>query len=123
MNASTIYEYIEFIVFTLYLIFIFLSIQVWLLWKDIDMDEWKLNPFVNASFFKMNLVYIFSASLFLIFHHIFEGISLSNSALFFEFFEALAVLSLVLFACSWYNKLKPSAHKICLMERMMKLKY
>lgn len=122
MNAVTIYEYIEFIVFTLYLIFIFLSIQVWLLLKDIDMDEWKLNPFVNASFFKTNLVYVFSASVFLIFHQIFEDISLPNNALIFEFFEALAVLSLVLLVSSWYNKLKPSAHKICLMERMMGFK-
>lgn len=111
MNEYVINKYIEFIIFSLYLIFIFLSIQIWLLWKDIDKNELKITTFVNESFFRKNCAYVFSFSMFFLVHEFLEGITLPNAALYFEFFEILALISLVLFAYEWHGVLKACTHK------------
>ena len=111
MNAYDIYKYIELIMFSLYLIFIFLLIQILFLWKDIDRRELQIKEFINDSFFKKNFIYIFLFGLFFLVHEFFEGLNLPNSMVFFEFLELLALINLVLFARDWYTVLKTCARK------------
>ncbi len=118
MNAYDIYKYIEFIIFSLYLVFVFLSIQILFLWKDIDKRKLQIKNFINDSFFKKNFIYVFLFGLFFLVHEFFEGINLPNSMVFFEFFEMLALISLVLFARDWYALLKTCANKKSLPQEL-----
>lgn len=111
MNGYDVYKVIEFIIFSLYLVFVYLSIQIWFLWRDVDKDELKEKTFVNESFFKKNCIYVLLFSIFFIIHEIVEGSSLPNSMIYFEFFEMLAFGCIVLFAYDWYAVLKTSANK------------
>lgn len=118
MNEYDIYKYIEFVIFSLYLIFIFLSIHIWLAWRDVDKNELKINTFVNESFFKKNCAYVFSFSIFFTIHEYIEGTTLPNAMVYFEFFEMLALVSLVLFAYHWYIVLKTCTHKKSLPQEL-----
>lgn len=106
MSDYDISKYIEFITFSSYLIFIFLSVQIWLLWKDADKNELKLG-FVSEAFFRKNCAYLFSFSLFSMVHFFEEA----ASSTFYNVLEMLAIVSLVLFAYSWHNALKACAKK------------
>src|SRR5574341_335308 len=97
-------KYLEFIIFSLYLIFIFLSVQIMFLWKDIDKTELKSTIFVNESLFKKSSIYIFSFSTFLMIHE-FEFVDVRYSGI----FDMLALICIVLFTYSWYTTLKPYA--------------
>ena len=108
-DQFSIYKYIEFSIFMLYLVFIFLSIQIWLMWKDIDKDEWR--SILDESFLKKNLILIFSATIFFIIHEFLESTAISNAQIIFEFFEVLALFSIVGLFYSWYNLLKRYVHK------------
>lgn len=118
MNAYDIYKYIEFIIFSLYLVFIFISIQILFLWKDIDKKKLQIKNFINDSFFKKNFIYVFLFGLFFLIHEFFEGLNLPDSMIFFEFLEMLALISLVLFARDWYAVLKTCAHKKSLPQEL-----
>lgn len=96
-----IYEIIEYIIFTLYLFFVFLSVQIWLLWKDINKDDLKFRSFASESFFKKNSIYVFSFSTFFIIRDL-EFVNEKYLGL----FNMLALLSIVLFSYSWYKTLK-----------------
>lgn len=111
MNEYNIYKYMEFLIFALYLVFIFLAIQIWFLWKDIDREKLQIKTLVNESFFKRNFIYVLSFSVFFMVHEAIEGTSLPNAMIYFEFFETLALISLVLFARNWYAVLKACAYK------------
>jgi hypothetical protein len=110
LDKISIYKYIEFIIFMLYLIFIFISIQIWMMWKDIDKDEWK--SIVEESFLKKNLILIFSATIFFIIHEFLESSAIPNAQVIFEFSEVLALVSLVGLFHFWYNVLKPHVHRV-----------
>ena len=111
MNEYFIYKYLEFSISALYMTLIFLFVQIWFLWKDVDKNELALKSFVDESFFKKNCVYVFSFSIFFMIHEFLEGTRISDSMLYFEFIEMLAVISLVLFTYGWYRVLRKSAHK------------
>jgi amino acid transporter len=104
-----VYEYtymvIEYVIFTLYLIFIFLSVQIWFLWKDINKDELEFRGFASESFFRKNCIYVFSFSTFFIIGE-FEFISEASGI-----FDMMALISILLFTYSWYSTLKPYAHR------------
>jgi hypothetical protein len=119
MNAFTIYRYVEFITFMLYLIFIFISIQIWFLWKDINKNRMTLNTFVNDSFFKKNCFYVFLFSIFFMIHEFLEDISFPDSMVYFEFLDMLTILSLLLFAYLWYSVLKTCASKKTLPKELI----
>lgn len=110
LNPYEIYKYIEFVIFICYLFFIVLIIQIWFLWNDLDKNKFKVN-IVSDSFFKRICIYVFFASIFFIIHEIIEGTSLPNAAVYFELFEMLAFISLVLFTYEWYIVLKLSAKR------------
>ena len=121
MNEYTIYKYMEFFIFSIYLIFIYLFVQIWFLWKDIEKNEFFLKSLTKESFFRKNCVYVFLFSSFFIMHEFFEGLNLEgfkipNSILFFEFLEMIAIVTLFLFAYNWYIALKPFAKKKKLMK-------
>ncbi len=111
MNEFTLYKFLEFVIFSLYLVFVFLAIQIWFLWKDLDKDELKLNVFINESFFKKNCIYVFSFSVFFMIHEFLEGSGLPNSMIYFEFLEMLGFFCIVLFAYDWYVVLRSSVIK------------
>lgn len=96
-----IYEFIEYIIFTLYLFFVFLSVQIWFLWKDINKDDLKFRSFASESFFKKNSICVFSFSTFFIV----RDLEFVNEK-YFGLFNMLALLSIVLFTYSWYKTLK-----------------
>lgn len=104
-----IYKYMEFIIFSLYLIFIFLSIQIWFLWKDTDKNELKIK-IISESFFKKNCIYVFSFGVFFIIQSI-EIMNQPDASMLYEFIKILALISLLLFTYGWYRLLKNFTHK------------
>ena len=104
MDEYNIYKYMELVIFSSYLIFIFLFIQIWFLWKDIDPDQLVPKTFVNDLFFKKNSIYVFSFGTLLMVQQFFEE-------KYFEIFEMLALISVILFVYSWYSTLKPYAYR------------
>ncbi len=118
MNEYDLNKYIEILIFPLFLVFIFLAIQIWLLWRDTDKNELKSRTIDNESFFKKSYVYVFFFSIFFILHKFFEVIT---PLVYHEFFEMLAVFSLVLFAYHWYRVFKASAYKKSLPKELTSL--
>ncbi len=121
MDRYNIYGFIDFIIASSYLIFIFLSIQIWFLWKDIDKNELKLKKFFSDTFFKKNCIYLFSFSIFFITHKFFEEISLPNSMIYHQFFEMLSLISILLFTYQWYTALKTCASKKSLPQELISI--
>jgi len=112
-----VYTVIEYIIFSLYLIFVFFSIQIWFLWKDIDKNDLKFRHFASESFFKKNSVYVVSFSSFLMIRE-FEFVNEKYSG----FFNLLALISIVLFTYSWYSTLKPHANRKILPREFVSVK-
>ncbi len=106
MNDFILYKYLEFFLFSLYLIFIFLLAQIWFLWKDIEKKEANFRSIITESFFKKNCIYIFLFSTFFMAHEFLEGLNIPEAKVFCEFLDVLGILALVLFAYNWYIKLR-----------------
>ncbi|KPQ43901.1 MAG: hypothetical protein MPEBLZ_01548 [Candidatus Methanoperedens nitroreducens] len=111
MNDFTLYKYVEFLMFSSYLIFIFLLAQIWFLWKDVEKNEFVLKSLVKESFFKKNCIYIFLFSTFFMAHEFFEGLNIPGTMVFFELLDTIAMMTLVLFAYTWYIALKSCVPK------------
>ena len=111
MNDFTLYKYVEFFMFSLYLIFLFLLTQIWFLWKDVKKNEMISKSIVNESFFKRNCIYIFLFSTFFMAHEFFEGLNLPGTRVFFEILDMLGMMTLVLFAYNWHIILKSGVQK------------
>ena len=105
MVSEYIFMVIEYVIFTLYLAFIFLSVQILLLWKDINKDEMEFRHFASESFFRKNSIYVFSFSTFFIIRE-FEFINEASGI-----FDMMALISILLFTYSWYSTLKPYANR------------
>ncbi len=105
---NNIDKLIDSLIFPLFLVFVFLAIQIWLLWKDIDKNELKKRTIDDESFFKKSYIYVLFFSIFFILHKFFEVIAPLDIH---GFFELLAVFNLVLFAYHWYRVLKACAKK------------
>lgn len=118
INGYDIYKYLEFSIFVLYLILIFLFVQIWFSWKDIDKKDLMLKSIVDESFFKKNCIYIFFFSFLPLVHEFFEGTSVPNLIVYLEVFEFLGLLSLLLFVYNWYSVLKTCANKKSLPEEL-----
>ncbi len=111
MDISDIYTYLELLIIPLYLILVYLFIQIWFLWKDVNKSDLTLKFLANENFFRKCCLYVLFSSIFFMVHEIVEGTSLPGKVIFFEFFETLALIFLVLFAHTWYNILKTCIHK------------
>ncbi len=111
LDKFAIYKFIEFIIFALYMIFIYLAIQIWFLWKEVNKDDFKINTFLNESFFKKNCIYVFSFSVFFMGHEIIEETNTGYGMIYFELLEMLGFIFIVLFAYDWYSVLRLSVNK------------
>ena len=116
MNGYILYTYLEFIIFALYLIFIFLLAQIWFLWKDVEKKESNFRSIINESFFKKNCIYIFLFSTFFMAHEFLEGLNIPETMVFFEVLDVLGILTLVLFAHNWHIKLRSCLPKKSLVK-------
>jgi hypothetical protein len=103
------YGYIEPFTFSLFLIFIFLSVQILFLWKDVDKNGLRKTFFLNDSFFKRNCIYIYSFSLFFIVHGFIESVIMPANYL--MILKMLTLISLVLFTYDWYSILEMCSNK------------
>ena len=106
-----VHKIIEYVIFSLYLFFIFLSVQIWFIWKDINKEDFKINTFINESFFKKSCIYVFSFCVFFMGHEILEETSIAYAMLYFELLEMLGFICIVLFAYDWYSVLRLSINK------------
>ncbi len=111
MNEYLVYKYVEFFMFSLYLLFIFLLAQIWFLWKDVEKNDLIFRSIVNESFFKRNCIYIFLFSTFFMGHELLEGWKIPDTMVFFEILDLFAVITLVVFAYNWYIILKSCVPK------------
>jgi len=111
------FEYTDSIIFALYLIFIFLAVQIWLIWKDIDKNELRLK-ILDGFFFKKNCVFVFSLSLFFI---VPEFIKEMNIPFILELFNIVALTTLVLFTYEWYKLLSSSSHRKSMPHELFKI--
>lgn len=109
MDEYSIYKYIEFIMVSLYLMFFFLSIQIFFIWIDIDKNELRSKIFSNGSILKMSIVTVFFIGILLIIKEFIEG---SNQTyLMVELFELLGFIFVVYFIYYWHLTLKSCSHK------------
>lgn len=106
MNEYALYTAMECVIFGSYLVFVFISVQIWFLWKDMAKDGKKLNLSVNDMTFKKSFFYVSAFSLLFVMHEFLEGTGMQNIMLYFEMLEMLGFICLILFAYEWYRLLK-----------------
>ena len=111
MDEYALYRAMEYVIFGSYLVFIFLSVQIWFLWRDMDKDEKTLKLSVNEVIFKKSFFYVSALSLFFFLHEFLEGTGMQNIMLYFELLEMLGFIFLILFAYEWYSVLKRSPRR------------
>lgn len=106
MNEYIIYKYLEFLIFCIYFMMSFLSIQIWLIWQNIDKNELRSSVFITDPFLRNNFILIFLVSVFFFMHEFFEEAALQNSYLFFEFFELMGFILILYITFMWHSILK-----------------
>ena len=116
MEEFAAHKYIEAFTFYLYLIFIFLLVQIWFLWKDVDKSEARIKLFFNDSFFKKNYAFVSFFSILFIINVALDDISLPDTYL--NTLKMLAPLGLVLLAYQWYYVLEKCASKKSLPQEL-----
>lgn len=119
MDEHSIYKCLEFVVFYLYLLIVFLSSQMYFIWMDVDKN--KLKSKFKESFLKNNIIIVFFVSTFFIFHELIEGINLRRSYLYFELFELLGFICLLLYIYNWYSTLKTCTCRKPVEERLLEI--
>ena len=104
----------------LFLIFIFLSIQIWFVWKDIDKDVLKKSLILSGSFFKKNCIYVYCFSVFIFIHGFIEEID--PSGIYIKLLGILTFLCLVLFTYDWYTMLNTSVLKKSIPQELIDIR-
>ncbi len=94
---------------SLYLIFIYLSVQIWFVWKDLDLNDLNKSSFFSDSFFIKNCIYVYSFSVFIIANAFLD--ETVSSVTYFKFLGVLALSGLVLFTYDWYSMLSMCASR------------
>lgn len=107
-NQNIIHIIMESIVYVLYLFFIFLLIQICILWAYIDKKVVK--SIITGSFLRKNFLYLLSFLVFFLLYDIPDGIK--ESDVYFMVLRILAPLTLVLTSYEWYSKLRPCVSKL-----------
>lgn len=107
-NQNIIHIIMESIVYVLYLFFIFLLIQICILWAYIDKNVVK--SIITGSFLRKNFLYVLSFVVFFLLYDIPDGIK--ESDIYFMIIRILAPLTLVLVSYEWYSKLRPCVSKL-----------
>jgi len=109
MYEYAVYKYIEILMISLYLMFVFLSVQLFFMWIDVDKNELRSKISANGSILKNSIITVFFIGTFLIIHKFIEGTKLSY--LFFELFDLIGFISVVYFVYNWHLTLKECSHK------------
>ena len=112
LDTYIINKFIESVIFTSYLFFIFLSIQTFFLWKEVDKS--KKDLIVTDSFVKKNCLYALFLSMIVIFFGFFENKMQFDT--YFWLLDMLAPAILVLVSFEWYIRLKPCVCKLLPIE-------
>ena len=105
-------KFIESFIFVAYLFFIFISIQTFFLWKDVDKNTKEL--IVTDSFIQKNCLYALFLILIVIFFGFFENRTQFDT--YFGLFNMLAPAVLVFYSFEWYSRLKPCVSKLLPIE-------
>jgi hypothetical protein len=105
-------KFIESFIFISYLFFIFLSIQIFFLWKDVDRNTKEL--IVTDSFVKRNCLYALFLSLIVIIFSFFQSIIQFDT--YFGMLKMLEPAILIAFSYEWYIRLKPCVSKLLPIE-------
>lgn len=106
-NEIIIYKIIDSLIYILYLSFVFLSIQILFLWRDIDKE--LARSIITRPFLRKNCLY-FSFGIFFIFSDLSDGIKQFDA--YSGILEALVPFTLVLVSYEWYRKLRPMVYKL-----------
>lgn len=107
-NEYIVYQFIEPLIYTSYLFFIFLSIQILFLLNDIDKKI--VNSIITGSFLRKNCLYLLSLSVFFILFDLTGTIKQFDAI--FGIFKILAPVTLLLASYEWYSKLRPYVSKL-----------
>ncbi|VVB96408.1 Uncharacterised protein [uncultured archaeon] len=105
MDGNTIYKYMEFIIFSLYLLFVYLSAQMLFMWVDVDKIKLKSRIFEQGTFLRNSIIFVFLAGLFFIFHELVAE-TIPPNYLNIEFLELLTFVFIEVFMYKWYLNLK-----------------
>jgi len=112
LNQYIISKFIDSFIYILCLFFIFISIQNFFLWKEVDKNTKDL--IVTDIFVQKNCLYVLFFSLIIIVY-----VFLENKMQFDTYFGLLGILApaiLVLFSFEWYSRLKPCVTKLLPIE-------
>ncbi len=111
MDEYSINKYMEFVIFLVYLILVFLSTQILFIWLELDKNKLKSKLSIGESFLKNDILVVFAVGSLFMIHEFFEEIDLKNSYLYFEFFELLGLICIVSLIYDRYCTLKPCAYR------------
>ena len=103
----------------LYLIFIFLSVQIWFVWKDIDKEALKNSLIISGSFFKRNCIYVYCFSIFIFIHGFLDDNV--SPLVFIRLLGMLTFFCLVLFTYDWYAMLTACVSKKSIPQELIDL--
>jgi hypothetical protein len=112
IDQYIINKFIESFIFVSYLFFTFISIQIFLLWKDVDKNIKEL--IVTDSFVQKNCLYALFLSLIVIIFSFFKNILQFES--YFGIIKIMAPIILIAFSYEWYIRLKPRVSKLLPIE-------
>lgn len=112
LDQYIINKFIESFVFMSYLFFIFISIQTFFLWKNVDKNTKEL--IVTDSFVQKNCLYALFLSLIVIIFSFLETTMQLDS--YFVILKMLAPAILIVFSYEWYIRLKPYVNKLLPIE-------
>ena len=109
MDEYTVYKYIEFLMVSLYLILVFLSIQIFLMWIDVDISQLRSKISANEPILKNSIITVFFIGTLLIINEFIEGTK--QPYLFVELFDLMSFICVVYFVYNWHLTLKACSHK------------
>lgn len=112
LDQYIITKFIESFIYISYLFFIFISIQTFFLWKDVDKNTKDL--IVTDSFVQKNCLYALFLSLIVIIFRFFESFLPFDT--YFGILKMLAPAILIAFSYEWYIRLKPCVSKLLPIE-------
>jgi len=109
MDGYTVYKYIEFLMVSLYLILVFLSIQIFFMWIDVDISQLRSKISANEPILKNSIITVFFIGTLLIINEFIEGTK--QPYLIIELFDLMSFVFVVYFVYNWHLTLKACSHK------------
>ena len=109
MDGYTVYKYIEFLMVSLYLILVFLSIQIFFMWIDVDKSELRSKISSNEPILKNSIITVFFIGTLLIINEFIEGTK--QPYLIIELFDLMSFICVLYFVYNWHLTLKACSHK------------